>query len=457
MGKFRAVLGRGTEVRSGRWRQGVAAPFGFGMIRVDSRAARVVTLVLAGSWGATALADGTEALGAPGIAVAKGSDLIVAGVGLVAAQPSVLNVTVPSGSSIVQVLAYWEGIATTADEQGETDTVTVDDKSVTGMRIGGPTQITGSNFTSTYRADVTNLDLLADGANTLVVGGLDFTQLNDGFGLVIVVDDGSGARALELRDGNDYAFEDFAAPLNDTVLQTFAFEAATEERDIDLSIMVGHVGATRASTVEVWVDGALSEELYDVLGNTAGPEWDVLEHSVTVPAGATSVGIRPVSRDSGLGPKAGQGTASVTWLLATAVVEDAPVSSADQGCDPFLWSLNTDLWDGVDDDATTTIRFQMNFNRVMNVNRVRSGMRDDLNLLDAMWLGGGWFPEHTLLNRHAATALANADSGLAYPYTVDEVISIYRDAVRAQPGPESVLSALLKFARANRMECPLDE
>ena len=76
--------------------------------------------------------------------------------------------------------------------------------------------------------------------------------------------------------------------------------------------------------------------------------------------------------------------------------------------------------------------------------------------MDALWFNGGWYWWQRILNRHTAAALANADSGIDYPYTVDEIVSIYRDAVCADPGPETIESAIYKFATANYwLECPL--
>ena len=57
----------------------------------------------------TAIADGTETLGTPGIPIASGTDVIIAGAGLSLVQPELINVVIPAGASIKQVLLYWEG------------------------------------------------------------------------------------------------------------------------------------------------------------------------------------------------------------------------------------------------------------------------------------------------------------------------------------------------------------
>ena len=321
---------------------------------------------------APGLADGTETLGAPSITIGEGSDLIVAGVGLVNGQPDTLDFNIPAGASIVQVIAYWEGLATTAEEQGDTDTISIDGIAITGDRIGGPTFIINNNYTSSYRKDITALGLVSPGANSLLVGGLDFLKLNDGLGLAVIIDDGSDdTTTIEVRDGNDYAFETFAAPLNDTNLQTFTFDSHGEDREAELSVMLGHVSSFRSSVIEVYIDGVLTEELLDVIGDLDGAEWDTLTHPLTIPAGATSAAIRPVSRDSVIGPKAGQGTASVTWVFASLELSTpAEQGNGDEGCTPWLWALCPHIWDGCGtDDVTVNITFWSRFNSIVGLPR----------------------------------------------------------------------------------------
>lgn len=402
-------------------------------------------------------ADGTETLGAPSIDIADGDELIIAGVGLVASQPGFLDITIPEDATVVQVIAYWEGLAATAGEQGDTDVISIEGISVEGERIGGVTHIINNNYTSTYRRDITALGLIEPGNNSLVVGGLDFMRLNDGVGLAVIVDTPSDEQtSIEIRDGNDYAFEDFAAPLDDTLLQTFSFEASDADREAELSIMLTHVSDFRSSVIEVYIDGVLSEELLDVVGDLDGAEWDSLTHPITIPAGATSAAIRPVSRDSESGPRAGQGTASVTWVFASIEVTSPAAEQAPGGCNPWLWALCPHFWDGSSENQTNEIRHYQRFNEIMDLPAWRTGVWSKRTLLDVVWFQGGWYWWQRIFNRQAATALANADANINYPLTVDEVIGIYRDALNADAGPETIKSAWYKFAYANyKFECPL--
>ena len=56
-----------------------------------------------------ALADGTDILEPTTAVLANGSGMIGAGVGLSLAQPGDIEIDVPVGASVEQVLIYWDG------------------------------------------------------------------------------------------------------------------------------------------------------------------------------------------------------------------------------------------------------------------------------------------------------------------------------------------------------------
>ena len=125
-----------------------------------------------------------------------------------------------------------------------------------------------------------------------------------------------------------------------------------------------------------------------------------------------------------------------------------------QGCSPGFWKTHPQYWDGVGtDDLTSTIKTYLLFNAYMGVTSVQSGIADSVTLLQATALNGGGI---LALDRHAAAALASADSGISYPYTVAGVRALYRDAVGADPGPETITSALALLSAANNLKCPFD-
>ena len=84
----------------------------------------------------TVQADGTETLGPPSIPIADGTGMIAAGTGLIN-QPGTIDITVPDGVTVEQVLLYWSGGAEGVNNPGD-DTLTIAGNSVTGTLIGGP-------------------------------------------------------------------------------------------------------------------------------------------------------------------------------------------------------------------------------------------------------------------------------------------------------------------------------
>ncbi len=129
------------------------------------------------------------------------------------------------------------------------------------------------------------------------------------------------------------------------------------------------------------------------------------------------------------------------------------VVPGDEGCTPGFWRNHTELWDGIgSDDVTTTIQTTDGFNATFGVTPAQSGLADTVTLIDAVNLGGGGL---MALNRHAAAALPSAES-VNYSYSLAGVIALYRDAVGADAGPESIYSALAKLSAANEKGCPLN-
>ncbi len=405
------------------------------------------------SFAPPAFADGDEKLGPASIAIAPGTGILVAGVGLHNTQPGVVDLTVPGGASVVQVLAYWEGQARDAAEQGDTDAILIGGNLVTGQRIGGPTEFFFGAWTSTYRADVTALGLVSPGSNFVAVGGLDFSTANNGFGLLVVVDDGTGAADLRVHDGNDCAYFNFASPLDATVRQTYDFAPAAADRTATLSHFFGSVGTRRPSVIRVFVDGLLADEVVDALGDTAGDEWDVLQHDILVPAGATSVSVQAYSEDLRTGRFAWEHPASLTWVTAALALPVARTTGGGgEGCTPGKWKTKKGRarWDGVGtNEVTTTIKTFNLFNATFGVTSAESGLADSITLLEA--LSDNTNGELSALNRHAVAGLVNADASVVnYRYTVAEVIQIYLDGIN---GVMSLGEAKTLLETENELGC----
>lgn len=295
-----------------------------------------------------ALADGTEVLGPPSIPIATGTGIVASGVGLEAGQPQTITLSIPPGVTVKQVLIYWSGGAIGDGNPGD-NTMLVNGNNVTGALIGGPTfffsRSSGRYYFSAYRADITNLGVVAPSAtpNQVVVDGLDFgSDENNGAGIMVIIDDGSSPAEVFLRDGIDVAFVNFTGTRGAAVPQTYTFAAAPFARTATIPMFFGSVAPNakdqiRPSSIEVTVGDVALPPIKNALNSNDGPEWDTLILEVDVPAGVTSITIQPFSRDD---DNNGRLPASFTWL-AGAVVITPPQQLAALG--DFVWEdLNRD-------------------------------------------------------------------------------------------------------------------
>ena len=101
---------------------------------MKKRLAAFLAVVLMAALGTQVITgDGTEQLGTPSIPIADGTDVITAGTGMIA-QPGIIDINVPAGATVEQVLLYWEGQFVKTGTVGD-DTISVDGNSVTGTLI----------------------------------------------------------------------------------------------------------------------------------------------------------------------------------------------------------------------------------------------------------------------------------------------------------------------------------
>jgi hypothetical protein len=277
---------------------------------------------------ASVWADGTETLGAPSIAVASGTSILGAGVGLEDGQPADLSIDIPTGATIEQVILYWGGNNLSSGDQTPADTIQVGGNDVTGTFIGGNTQYSGNEFTVSYRADITAMGLVSAGTSTFSVGGLDFTEEQYGAGVLVIYDDGAKASQVDVRDGNDFAFINRTAPLNVTELQEFNFAPQNKDRIGSVVLFVGSVAddtgnyGFRPSAFEVTIDGN-TDVWPDQLNSIDGRFWDTVNLVFTVPAGVDSLSTQIFSRDDEFRAP-GNLPASLVWLASGFTVETPP-------------------------------------------------------------------------------------------------------------------------------------
>jgi hypothetical protein len=274
-----------------------------------------------------ALADGTETLGPPTIAISAGTGMYADGTGMIS-QPGSITLDVPAGATVNQVLLYWEGFMST-NTAGD-DTVTVSDGGpgipVVGTLIGGPTRFFNAAYASTFRADITGLGLVGDGITTLSISDMSFTRASNGAGVVVIFDDGSSDGNIDVRDGSDLAYINFVAPLDTTVPQTFTFPASNKDRTAQVSLFFASVsgsvsgGALRPTAIELTTNGPNggTTVLDNVLDSISGEEWDAFTIAIDVPRKSDSLTVQALSVDNlgtGLQP------ASFDWLAAGFSVE----------------------------------------------------------------------------------------------------------------------------------------
>ncbi|MDJ0770785.1 MAG: LPXTG cell wall anchor domain-containing protein [Ilumatobacter sp.] len=269
-------------------------------------------------------ADGTETLGDPSVPIAAGTGAAAAGVGTEDG-PATFTLDVPAGATVTQVLAYWEG-QHSAPGTGADDTVSVNGNSVTGTLIGGPTfffsSALGQHHSSTYRADITQLGIIAAGSNSVTVSDMDFDLVDNGFGLIAIYDDGGPEVEIGLVDGNDLAFINFPAPLDTTVPQVFTFEPAPIDRIVDIVMFASSVEGPdlptqRPNSIEVIVDG-VELRYSNLFGSFDGAEWDTVMIEVPVPAGVGSLSVQALSADD---LQSNNLPASFAWLVGMTIVQ----------------------------------------------------------------------------------------------------------------------------------------
>ena len=395
----------------------------------------------------TALSNGDETLGPPSIPVENGTQIVMAGTGMVE-QPGEVVVNVPNGTTIKQVLLYWGG-TNYHGSSGDSE-VSVEGQTVTGELIGsaGTPGNTQFHFTA-YRADITGLVQVGSGTNTLSIEDMDFSKGNDGAGIAVIIDDGSGA-TIKLKDGMDRAYAPNPSPGNTTEVQTFTFDPATIERTATLSMFFSSIegvvsggGTQRPSAIEITVDGVV-EVLDNVLGSHDGDEWDTLIHPVTIPAGVSSLTVQALSVDN---LQVRRQVASLNWITAgLSIPPGEDELGSGEGCTPGYWkqSQHFDSW-----PAPYTPETQLTAGTLFS--DVFEGAFPDMTLLEVLRQGGGGLKA---LGRHTVAALLNARSDVSYDFSWMEVIQNFNSVY---PGSKKEYEALKnEFAGLNEQGCPLN-
>ncbi len=143
----------------------------------------------------------------------------------------------------------------------------------------------------------------------------------------------------------------------------------------------------------------------------------------------------------------------------------ASVTIPNEGCTPGFWKNHPSLWDQPTDavsanlsnavtaagygpsNGTTSALFKDTFG-LTDAQMSAAGLDSNLTLLQAINLGGGGFEK---LARHGVAGALSAASGINYPYTTTQVLTMVHDAVvTLTPEPTAT-----NLANANNLQCPL--
>jgi hypothetical protein len=409
-----------------------------------------------------AFGDGTETLGPPSVPVTTGTGSAVAGVGTYGVTSGSFTVNVPSNAIVKQVLLYWEGHATLfADHlcNGSLDpAVTVNGNPVTGTKIGGETNFFQAEHFASFRQDITSLNLVKPGANTLTVSDMNFGSCfpypngvngNDGAGVAVIYDNGGPSKFIALRDGEDLAFAGFASPLDTTVPQTFTFASSGVSRSGTLGVLAGSVaGPDLAGLRGNIIAGAFNTgqtfSIVDGLQSNQGHELDAANFPITVPAGATSLTVQAISQG-------GAQAASFSWIAGALSIEEPPTPPAgSEGCTPGYWKNHTESW------GSTGYSPSQALSTVFSSTGL--GTLASTTMLQALQGGGG--PSITdkkkILLRAAVASLLNAaHPGVDFSMTTAQIITAVNAALESND-PVTILNLATDLDRRNNGGCALN-
>lgn len=275
--------------------------------------------------------------------IVNGARAVADGVGLHDLVAGNITVTVPGGATIRSAILYWGARWDFADPPSVDlsmieVTVGATTADIEGAYIGTEVIIPG-NDSHSWRADLIGEGFsFAPGLNTvsLVVpdDGVPDAGI-DGASLVVTYDDGT-AGSVELRDGNDFAYEPRGL---ETQEQTFSFPASPADRTATLLLVVGDVEGSRPTRIEITSGGVGDQELQNKLGEFGdscgrdGAQWDTCAIDVLVPAGSTELSAQLFSWDDPTEKE----PASLYWVLGALELEDPPTPGVCDGLTPGYW------------------------------------------------------------------------------------------------------------------------
>jgi hypothetical protein len=420
----------------------------------------------------SAYADGTETLGNPSVTInASATRVLAAGVGMTGFvdAPNSFSVNVPAGTTVHQVLLYWGGHFSQNGFAGAPDNaISVNGNAVVGTQIGGPAYFFSAfgadEYFTTYRTDVTGLNLVVPGPNTLTISNMAFTSVlgnaaNDGAGVLVLYSDPTDppGSSVGVRDGLDLAFNGFPSPRDTTVPQTFTFPSSPLDRTANLASLAGSVSdanplygfRTNQLRITFNLGGTGDVTLDNPYQSLQGKEWDASNISVTVPASATQMTVQALSGGPGPSPNT---PASFAWNAASVSIPGPPPPPppppAGEGCTPGYWKNHPGSWPATGYTTSQTLSSVFS----------NTGTYASKTLLEALSFQGGSTldgKKEILLRAAVASLLNSAHPDVDFDLTTAEVIAQVNAAL-ASNNKDTILALATLLDLENNSGCTLN-
>src|SRR5262245_9329413 len=237
----------------------------------------VCTVALLATATAPVLADGNDTLGPPSLKMAKGTG-IVSATTVSGPAPGSLEIEIPAKAAARQVLIYWQGVEAT-------DSVRlVNGVEVHGVSVGRSELIAGGD--TTFRADITDVLSLHPGLNRVDIALAGLAAGPADAAIIAVVDDGSKASHLLLRDGRDLLSNlNGTEPGDLSIPQTFMLPGAKYDRRLELMLLVGTDGAASSIDIQTMAGSTVSTTTYDISAAASGqgPTFTLVPVTIDIP------------------------------------------------------------------------------------------------------------------------------------------------------------------------------
>jgi len=282
------------------------------------------------------------------------------------AHSNLRNIFIDLPGDPVKGLLFWE-LRGGGDEE-----ILLDNQSIFGDILGEPLNhaLWWAN-TYSYQSDVTSL--LSGGMNRFLISGLRReSRVTPNAAALLVVHEDDSRNEIFINSKNDFFWHDLpASPQSDIVI--FSFDPEDESRSADLIIMTGDAQPVVPEgnqlfprTDRIWFESGSGTQPLDIIGSSVllgenvlessyGPEADIFEASVVVPAGADYIALQiesPERVNESIGD-------SVVWISSALSLECLPCLDEDEDgvCDDMDRCLGSKKGEPVDEHGCDIFQF----------------------------------------------------------------------------------------------------